>query len=196
MDWQTHTLPDAFTLPAPSSASSSSAPVPPSSLLTSTTSFSTATTRSPASAELSTTATSSSPAPSTSSSAAFSASLMAAGILLFIRFAYKALRHREGLGLGDIKLIAMITAFLGFWLAAFAVFFGVDPLLPLCRHANRPPPRYLHHPPPPRHLPRHRRPGRRHPRRPRHRLVCLPLLVFQPSLRSTLYCLLSVSLDP
>ena len=49
---------------------------------------------------------------------------LAAGILLFIRFAYKALRHREGLGLGDIKLVAMITAFLGFWLAAFAIFFG------------------------------------------------------------------------
>ncbi len=49
---------------------------------------------------------------------------LAAGLLLFIRFAYKALRHREGLGLGDIKLVAMITAFLGFWLAAFAIFLG------------------------------------------------------------------------
>jgi len=49
---------------------------------------------------------------------------LAAGVLLFIRFAYKALRHREGLGLGDIKLVAMITAFLGFWLAAFAIFLG------------------------------------------------------------------------
>jgi leader peptidase (prepilin peptidase)/N-methyltransferase len=50
---------------------------------------------------------------------------LAAGLLLLIRFAYKALRHREGLGLGDIKLVAMITAFLGFWLAAFAIFLGV-----------------------------------------------------------------------
>jgi len=49
---------------------------------------------------------------------------LAAGLLLLIRFAYKALRHREGLGLGDIKLVAMITAFLGFWLAAFAIFLG------------------------------------------------------------------------
>jgi len=47
-----------------------------------------------------------------------------AGLLLLIRFLYQQLRHREGLGLGDIKLVAMITAFLGFWLAAFAVFLG------------------------------------------------------------------------
>jgi leader peptidase (prepilin peptidase)/N-methyltransferase len=49
---------------------------------------------------------------------------VAAGLLLFVRFAYKQLRHREGLGFGDIKLVAMITAFLGFWLAAFAIFTG------------------------------------------------------------------------
>ena len=47
-----------------------------------------------------------------------------AGLLLLIRFLYQQLRHREGLGLGDIKLVAMITAFLGFWLAAFAIFLG------------------------------------------------------------------------
>jgi leader peptidase (prepilin peptidase) / N-methyltransferase len=50
---------------------------------------------------------------------------LAAGILLFIRFAYKTLRHREGLGFGDIKLIAMIAAFLGFWPAILALFLGV-----------------------------------------------------------------------
>jgi leader peptidase (prepilin peptidase)/N-methyltransferase len=49
---------------------------------------------------------------------------VATGLLLFIRLAYKTLRHREGLGLGDIKLVAMITAFLGFWLAGFAIFLG------------------------------------------------------------------------
>jgi leader peptidase (prepilin peptidase) / N-methyltransferase len=48
----------------------------------------------------------------------------AAGILLLIRFLYKQLRHRDGLGLGDVKLIAMIAAFLGFWPAVLAFFLG------------------------------------------------------------------------
>jgi leader peptidase (prepilin peptidase)/N-methyltransferase len=49
---------------------------------------------------------------------------VAASLLLLIRFLYKQLRHQEGLGLGDVKLVAMITAFLGFWLGAFAIFLG------------------------------------------------------------------------
>ena len=48
----------------------------------------------------------------------------AALLLLAIRAIYKAIRHREGLGLGDVKLLAMIAAFLGFWPAILALFAG------------------------------------------------------------------------
>ena len=49
----------------------------------------------------------------------------AAAIPWVIRALYKALRHREGLGLGDVKLMAMIAAFLGFVPAMLAFFVGV-----------------------------------------------------------------------
>jgi leader peptidase (prepilin peptidase)/N-methyltransferase len=39
--------------------------------------------------------------------------LLGAGFLLFIRWAHMVVRKREGMGLGDIKLIGMIGAFLG-----------------------------------------------------------------------------------
>jgi leader peptidase (prepilin peptidase)/N-methyltransferase len=49
----------------------------------------------------------------------------AALLLLIIRWTYRAIRKREGLGLGDVKLIAMIATFLGFWPAMLALFIGV-----------------------------------------------------------------------
>ena len=51
--------------------------------------------------------------------------LGAALVLLIVRWLYKALRHREGMGMGDVKLLAMIAAFLGFWPSILALFIGV-----------------------------------------------------------------------
>jgi leader peptidase (prepilin peptidase)/N-methyltransferase len=48
----------------------------------------------------------------------------AAGILLLVRWGYKALRKRDGMGLGDVKLLAMIAAFLGFGEMLLALFAG------------------------------------------------------------------------
>lgn len=46
-------------------------------------------------------------------------------LLLAIRALYKAVRKREGMGLGDVKMLAMIAAFLGFWPALLSLFAGV-----------------------------------------------------------------------
>ncbi|MFC6644358.1 prepilin peptidase [Granulicella cerasi] len=54
------------------------------------------------------------------------AAILAATFLLwFVRWAYKRVRGCEGLGAGDVKLLAMIAAFLGFWPAMLALFLGV-----------------------------------------------------------------------
>jgi len=49
----------------------------------------------------------------------------AALILLVIRWTYRALRKRDGLGLGDVKMLAMAAAFLGFWPAVLTLFLGL-----------------------------------------------------------------------
>jgi leader peptidase (prepilin peptidase)/N-methyltransferase len=49
----------------------------------------------------------------------------AALVLLAVRWTYKRLRGREGMGLGDVKLLAMIAAFLGFGESLLALFAGV-----------------------------------------------------------------------
>jgi leader peptidase (prepilin peptidase)/N-methyltransferase len=48
----------------------------------------------------------------------------AALLLLIIRWLYKAVRKREGMGLGDVKLLAMIAAVLGFGESLLALFAG------------------------------------------------------------------------
>jgi leader peptidase (prepilin peptidase)/N-methyltransferase len=49
--------------------------------------------------------------------------LLAAGLVLFIRWLYGLFRHREGMGFGDAKLMALLAAWIGFpqALLAFAV---------------------------------------------------------------------------
>ena len=57
------------------------------------------------------------------SEAAFGAAI-ASGSIWFVGWAYKKVRHREGMGFGDVKMIAMIGAFLGAPLAMLAITAG------------------------------------------------------------------------
>lgn len=53
------------------------------------------------------------------------AAIIAAGIVLVIRWAYWLVRRKEGIGLGDAKLMAMLGAWLGFSGALLAFVIGV-----------------------------------------------------------------------
>ncbi|MGA3047401.1 MAG: prepilin peptidase [Terracidiphilus sp.] len=53
--------------------------------------------------------------------------LAAAGLILLIRWLYKLIRHREGIGLGDAKLMALLAAWLG--LPGALLSFGIGVVL-------------------------------------------------------------------
>jgi len=53
------------------------------------------------------------------------AMLAAAMLLLVVRWTYRLIRKRDGMGLGDVKMLAMIAAFLGLRHALLALFFAV-----------------------------------------------------------------------
>jgi leader peptidase (prepilin peptidase) / N-methyltransferase len=47
------------------------------------------------------------------------------GLLLLVALIYRLIRHREGMGMGDVKLGAMLGAWLGWQLAGIALFLAV-----------------------------------------------------------------------
>jgi leader peptidase (prepilin peptidase)/N-methyltransferase len=51
--------------------------------------------------------------------------LAAALLIILIRWLYKLIRHREGVGLGDAKLMALLAAWLGLPGALLAFFIGI-----------------------------------------------------------------------
>ncbi len=50
--------------------------------------------------------------------------LIGGGILFVVGFAYQLIRSRPGLGMGDVKMMAMVGAFLGWRLAILTIFAG------------------------------------------------------------------------
>jgi leader peptidase (prepilin peptidase)/N-methyltransferase len=50
--------------------------------------------------------------------------LASAGALLVVASLYRAVRKKQGLGLGDVKMLALIGAFLGWRLALLTIFVG------------------------------------------------------------------------
>jgi leader peptidase (prepilin peptidase) / N-methyltransferase len=50
--------------------------------------------------------------------------LAGGGTLWLIRWGYQKLRHVEGMGLGDVKMMLMVGAFLGWQLTLLTIFFG------------------------------------------------------------------------
>ncbi|MCL2877565.1 MAG: prepilin peptidase [Acidobacteria bacterium] len=50
--------------------------------------------------------------------------LFGGGLLYLVAFIYKRLRRRDGLGLGDVKMMMMVGAFLGYRLALLTIFAG------------------------------------------------------------------------
>jgi leader peptidase (prepilin peptidase)/N-methyltransferase len=52
------------------------------------------------------------------------AAAVGSGMTWFVGWAYQKVRHREGMGLGDVKMMAMVGAFLGLRGALAAMIFG------------------------------------------------------------------------
>jgi leader peptidase (prepilin peptidase)/N-methyltransferase len=50
--------------------------------------------------------------------------VISGGILFLVGMAYMTLRRRQGLGMGDVKMMAMVGSFLGYYLAFLTIFFG------------------------------------------------------------------------
>lgn len=50
--------------------------------------------------------------------------LIGGGLLFIVGFGYELLRKRQGLGMGDVKMMAMVGAFMGWRLALLTIFAG------------------------------------------------------------------------